>query len=55
MEKLNKIIMIIVKINFNRHIYSKPLSEIISACERNGWELVRGGFIDRGRWGRGAY
>ena len=29
------------------HIYSKPLSEIISACERNGWELVRGGFIDR--------
>jgi hypothetical protein len=29
------------------HIYSKPLNEIISACERNGWELVRGGFIDR--------
>ncbi len=29
------------------HVYSKPLKEIISACDRNGWELVRGGFIDR--------
>jgi hypothetical protein len=29
------------------HIYSKPLKEIISACNTNGWELVRGGFIDR--------
>ena len=29
------------------HIYSKPLNQIISACEINGWELVRGGFIDR--------
>jgi hypothetical protein len=29
------------------HIYSKPLNEIISTCDRNGWELVRGGFIDR--------
>jgi hypothetical protein len=29
------------------HIYSKPLNQIISACERSGWELVRGGFIDR--------
>ena len=29
------------------HIYSKPLNQIISDCERNGWELVRGGFIDR--------
>jgi hypothetical protein len=29
------------------HIYSKPLNQITSACERNGWELVRGGFIDR--------
>jgi hypothetical protein len=29
------------------HIYSKPLQEIISNCEANGWELVRGGFIDR--------
>jgi hypothetical protein len=29
------------------HIYSKPLQKIILDCERNGWELVRGGFIDR--------
>ena len=29
------------------HIYSKPLKEIILACDRNGWQLVRGGFIDR--------
>jgi hypothetical protein len=29
------------------HTYSKPLNEIISDCNRNGWELVRGGFIDR--------
>ena len=29
------------------HIYSKTLQEIILDCERNGWELVRGGFIDR--------
>jgi hypothetical protein len=29
------------------HIYSKSLQEIILDCERNGWELVRGGFIDR--------
>ena len=29
------------------HIYSKPLQEMILDCERNGWELVRGGFIDR--------
>jgi hypothetical protein len=29
------------------HIYSKPLKEIITACNINGWELVRGGFIDR--------
>ena len=29
------------------HIYSKPLKEIILDCDRNGWELVRGGFIDR--------
>ena len=29
------------------HVYSKPLNEIILDCERNGWELVRGGFIDR--------
>jgi hypothetical protein len=29
------------------HIYSKDLKEIIKDCETNGWELVRGGFIDR--------
>lgn len=29
------------------HIYSKPLKEIILDCDRNGWEMVRGGFIDR--------
>ena len=29
------------------HLYSKPLSEIISDCDTNGWEVVRGGFIDR--------
>jgi hypothetical protein len=29
------------------HVYSKELSEIINDCEENGWELVRGGFIDR--------
>jgi hypothetical protein len=29
------------------HVYSKPLEQIIEDCEENGWELVRGGFIDR--------
>jgi hypothetical protein len=29
------------------HSYSKPLKEIITDCETNGWEVVRGGFIDR--------
>lgn len=29
------------------HVYSKDLKEIIDECEANGWELVRGGFIDR--------
>ena len=29
------------------HVYSKDLSEIIEECEKNNWELVRGGFIDR--------
>ena len=29
------------------HLYSNPLSEIIADCNKNGWELVRGGFIDR--------
>lgn len=29
------------------HVYSKELDQIIEDCEQNGWELVRGGFIDR--------
>lgn len=29
------------------HVYSKPLLNIIHECEVNGWEIVRGGFIDR--------
>jgi hypothetical protein len=29
------------------HVYSKDLKEIIDACDENGWDLVRGGFIDR--------
>ena len=29
------------------HVYSKDLREIINDCDENGWELVRGGFIDR--------
>ena len=29
------------------HLYSKPLIQIIADCNENGWEIVRGGFIDR--------
>ena len=29
------------------HKYSKDLYEIVNDCDKNGWELVRGGFIDR--------
>ena len=29
------------------HSYSKPLKEIVADCETNGWDVVRGGFIDR--------
>lgn len=29
------------------HVYSHNLDEIIADCEVNGWELVRGGFVDR--------
>jgi len=29
------------------HLYSKPVEQIIAECERNGWQIVRGGFIDR--------
>ena len=28
-------------------VYSKPIEEIIQECEENGWEFVRGGFLDR--------
>ena len=28
-------------------VYSKPIQDIIDECEENGWEFVRGGFIDR--------
>lgn len=29
------------------HVYSKPIKKIISDCEFYGWDIVRGGFIDR--------
>ena len=29
------------------HLYSDPLLQIITTCNKNGYELVRGGFIDR--------
>ena len=29
------------------HLYSLPLKTIIKDCEDNGWEIVRGGFVDR--------
>jgi hypothetical protein len=29
------------------HSYSKPLTQIIDECNTNGWDIVRGGFIDR--------
>ena len=29
------------------HIYSKQLDELIEDCEENGWDVIRGGFIDR--------
>lgn len=29
------------------HLYSKNVNEIIEDCEKNNWEIVRGGFIDR--------
>ena len=28
-------------------LYSKPIKQIVQECEENGWEYVRGGFIDR--------
>ena len=29
------------------HVYSMPLPFMIEDCEENGWDIVRGGFIDR--------
>jgi hypothetical protein len=29
------------------HIYSDSLKSIILECDANGWDMVRGGFIDR--------
>ena len=29
------------------HIYPKPLRELITECDKNGWEFITGGFLDR--------
>ena len=29
------------------HVYSRPLNVLLNECDVNGWEIVRGGFIDR--------
>ena len=29
------------------HVYPKPIREMISECEENGWEFITGGFLDR--------
>jgi hypothetical protein len=29
------------------HVYSKDIKDIIRDCNENGWQIVRGGFIDR--------
>jgi len=29
------------------HVYSMPLPFMIEDCEENGWDIVRGGFLDR--------
>ena len=29
------------------HIYPKPIREMISDCEKGGWEFITGGFLDR--------
>ena len=29
------------------HIYPKPLKELITECDENGWEFITGGFLDR--------
>lgn len=32
------------------HVYSDSLKSILSQCDMNGWDMVRGGFIDRIGW-----
>lgn len=29
------------------HIYPKPLRELITECDENGWQFITGGFLDR--------
>jgi len=29
------------------HVYPKPLREMVTECDQNGWEFITGGFIDR--------
>ncbi len=29
------------------HVYPKPIREMISDCEENGWKFITGGFLDR--------
>ena len=29
------------------HVYQKPLRELITECDKNGWEFITGGFLDR--------
>ena len=29
------------------HVYPKPLRELITECDENGWEFITGGFLDR--------
>jgi len=29
------------------HVYPKPIREMISECEENGWKFITGGFLDR--------
>jgi len=29
------------------HLYPKPLRELITECDENGWEFITGGFLDR--------
>ena len=29
------------------HVYPKDIREMIQECEKNGWEFITGGFLDR--------